>query len=141
MAGTKKLDADTPSVTETILLLPRIAGLLGRLMIDPRVPTVAKLKLAGAAAYVALPFSLITTGGHPFLGYLDDLLIVLKCIRSVFDSAGRQVLEDNWRGPKVQLDTVVDTLRRGDDAINALVKKLKDTLTGQNVPAPSPARN
>jgi len=119
---------------DTILFIPRVARLLGRLVVDPRVPRRAKLKLAGAAAYLALPISIIGTDNHPLLGWLDDLVILLKVLRGLVDDAGEEVLRDNWSGPRAQLDRLVRALRKGDDALNSLVAKIKRALIGDFAP-------
>jgi uncharacterized membrane protein YkvA (DUF1232 family) len=83
---------------EAILLLPRLARLLYRLMRDPRVPAVDKALLAAALAYVASPIDVIPDF-IPFVGQVDDLFAVALVLLRVVGDAGDAVLREHWSGP------------------------------------------
>jgi uncharacterized membrane protein YkvA (DUF1232 family) len=68
---------------KTIGLLSRFRSLIRlcwRLFRDPRVPIWPKALLVAAVAYVALPFDLIPDM-IPFLGQLDDAVIIATAVR------------------------------------------------------------
>jgi len=64
---------------DVLFHLPNLIRLYWRLR-DPRVSVWPKAMLVGALAYVALPFDLIPDV-IPFLGEIDDLVIVIVAAR------------------------------------------------------------
>ncbi|MGN6170807.1 MAG: YkvA family protein [Solirubrobacteraceae bacterium] len=77
---------------------PEIAILCERLVNDPRVSPIDKLKLRGLAWYLSLRFDLIPDF-IPIIGRLDDALVVAVAIRTAFKSADPDLVRDNWPGP------------------------------------------
>ncbi len=65
---------------DVLFHLPNLIRLYWRLLRDPRVSVWPKAMLVGALAYVALPFDLIPDV-IPFLGEIDDLVIVIVAAR------------------------------------------------------------
>jgi uncharacterized membrane protein YkvA (DUF1232 family) len=65
---------------EILLHLPSLVRLHWRLLRDARVSIWPKALLAAALAYVALPFDFIPDA-LPFLGQVDDLVIVIVAAR------------------------------------------------------------
>jgi uncharacterized membrane protein YkvA (DUF1232 family) len=82
---------------EALRLLPDVVGLLRRLAADPDVPRRARLRLAGAALYLAFPLDLVPDF-VPIAGYADDILVVALVLRSVARTAGVAAIDRNWRG-------------------------------------------
>lgn len=82
---------------EVALLLPNLALLLKRLLADERVPRSSKLLVLLALGWIASPIDLVPEF-VPFLGPLDDAVVVALVLRRVVRSAGRTVVEEHWSG-------------------------------------------
>jgi uncharacterized membrane protein YkvA (DUF1232 family) len=91
MAGRRSL------AREVALLLPNLALLLKDLIRDPRVPRSSKVLLWIGVVWVASPIDLIPEF-IPFLGPLDDAVVVALILRRLVKTAGREVIEEHWRG-------------------------------------------
>ncbi len=94
----------TPWIKETLLVVPRLALLVPKLMIDERVPRRTKLALAGLAAYIVSPWDLIPDF-IPGVGQLDDAIVLLLFVDGVLNQVEDSVLLEHWTGE-------VATLRR-----------------------------
>lgn len=94
----------TPWVKETLLVVPRLALLVPKLMGDERVPRRTKLALAGLAVYLASPWDLIPDF-IPGVGHLDDAIVLLLFVDGVLNLVEDSVLLEHWTGE-------VETLRR-----------------------------
>lgn len=88
---------------ELVWLVPRLAGLIARLVADPRVPGRTKVVLGAAAAYLASPVDLIPDF-VPVLGYLDDALLVAVVLDGLLNHVDRAVLLEHWPGEPASLD-------------------------------------
>ncbi|MBW3659868.1 MAG: DUF1232 domain-containing protein [Actinobacteria bacterium] len=86
-----------PAWQELLRFLPDVARLLSRVAKDPRVPWHAKVVAGGAIAYVVSPVDLIPDvfGG---LGQMDDIYIVTKALRYLFNTAGYDLIREHWSG-------------------------------------------
>ncbi len=82
---------------ELLAFLPDVARLLGRIAKEPRVPWHAKAVAAGAVAYVLSPIDLIPDFLGP-VGQMDDMYIVTKALRYLFNTAGYDVVRELWSG-------------------------------------------
>ena len=82
---------------EVAMLLPNLAMLFKGLIKDPRVPTGSKALLLFGAAWIASPIDLIPEF-IPFLGPLDDAVVAALILRRLVKTAGREVVEEHWRG-------------------------------------------
>jgi uncharacterized membrane protein YkvA (DUF1232 family) len=80
--------------------------LFKRLLQDSRVPRRAKVVLALALPYLAMPFDLIPDF-IPVVGQLDDALLVVAVFGYVAHSAGRGVVEELWPGSEQGLRVVL----------------------------------
>lgn len=89
--------AERGRVAEIARLVPDCAVLLARLARDPRVARRHKLVLLAAGGYLALPFDLVPDF-IPVAGQLDDALVVWAALRSVFRSAGQEIIAEHWPG-------------------------------------------
>jgi len=83
--------------TEYILALPDFFVLLCRLAIDKRVSNKQKLLVGGIIAYVISPIDIIPDF-VPFIGYVDDLVLVVYGLNIILNEVDKQVLIDNWNG-------------------------------------------
>jgi uncharacterized membrane protein YkvA (DUF1232 family) len=82
---------------EAVLLLPRLARLLSRLLRDPRVSSADKILVGAVAVYVASPIDLIPDF-IPFLGQVDDLFAVSLVLMRLIGDAGEDVVREHWTG-------------------------------------------
>lgn len=83
--------------------LPDVLRLVGRLAADPGLPPAAKLALAAVALYLIAPVDLVPDV-IPFLGYLDDLLIVAVVLDGILKYVDREVVLRYWPGSPASLD-------------------------------------
>ncbi len=83
---------------EIILLAPDLFVLLTRLIKDARVDTRKKVILGTVVAYWVLPTDILPEILTGAIGYLDDILITLYVIDSLFADTDLEVLLDNWPG-------------------------------------------
>ena len=79
------------------MLLPNLALLFKGLIGDPRVPRSSKALLLFGLAWFASPIDLIPEF-VPFLGPLDDAVVAVLILRRLGRTAGREVVEQHWRG-------------------------------------------
>ena len=117
-------------VKELLLLIPNFIKLLYRLLGDKRVSTQDKALLLGTVAYVISPLDFLPDA-IPFLGQIDDLLLVALILKRVMNSVDRSVLLAYWDGKEDLLLTIDKILEftgiflpRG--VYNKIVKKAKE---------------
>lgn len=77
--------------------LPNYLRLMVGLMTDPRVSGIDKLLVAGALAYIIMPFDLVPDF-IPFLGEVDDVYLLVLALQRLIGNAGRSVLLAHWSG-------------------------------------------
>ncbi|MGY2876576.1 uncharacterized membrane protein YkvA (DUF1232 family) [Marmoricola sp. URHA0025 HA25] len=82
---------------EALRLLPDVVRLLRRLASDPELPRGVRLRLAGAAVYLAFPLDLVPDF-IPVAGYADDIIVVALLLRSVARRAGVDAIDRHWPG-------------------------------------------
>ncbi|MBI2155245.1 MAG: DUF1232 domain-containing protein [Candidatus Rokubacteria bacterium] len=106
---------------ELLLLLPNLAVLLGRLLADPSVPGTAKVALGAMAAYLVSPVDLIPDF-IPFVGYLDDLILVAIIVDGLLNHLDRDLLRKHWPGDPVTLEKSAAVARRLSAWVPARIK-------------------
>ena len=107
---------------EAALAVPHLATLVASLMADRRVPTKAKATLAGAAAYLAMPFDLIPDF-IPVLGYLDDLVLVILLFDGVLNQIDEAIVAEYWKGDPSTLQRLQAVSRRAARFIPCWIKR------------------
>jgi uncharacterized membrane protein YkvA (DUF1232 family) len=85
-------------IADAALMLPNLVKLIGRLLLDPRVPRRAKITLGLAGAYVVSPIDLIPDI-IPVIGWADDVILMMFAIDSLIERAGQDIVEEHWDGP------------------------------------------
>lgn len=116
-------------VADAAMMLPNILKLVGRLLLDPRVPRRAKLTLGMAAAYVAGPVDLIPDM-IPVLGWADDVLIMMFAVDSLIDRAGSDIVDEYWDGPGDLLSLVREIVGLSRSVIPRRITSVIDRLSG-----------
>jgi len=86
--------------------VPDCVVLFTRLLRDDRVPRRHKLLIGALVLYLAMPVDLVPDF-IPVVGALDDAIIVALVLRTVFRSAGAEVLGEHWPGPPQSLELVL----------------------------------
>ncbi len=96
-------------IKELLMLIPNLLKLIYRLMQDKDVPAAEKAMMFAAVAYVISPRDLFPDM-RPFLGKVDDLLILALVIKRLTDSVSSEVLEEYWEGNDELLETLEKVL-------------------------------
>lgn len=83
---------------QTLLLIPNFIKLLYRLIGDNRVQSSEKAILLGTVVYVLSPLDFLPDA-IPFLGQIDDLLLVALILKRFLNSIDSYILLSQWDGP------------------------------------------
>ncbi len=114
--------ANGASLHELTAFVPNLASLIASLYKDDRVPARAKVALAALGAYLATPFDLIPDF-VPFLGYLDDVIVVAVAFDGVFNQIDRAIVLEHWKGDAQSLDVVSRSAARLSAVVPAGLKR------------------
>jgi uncharacterized membrane protein YkvA (DUF1232 family) len=98
-------------VKDLILVLPRLARMIASLMTERRVSATAKIALAAMALYLASPIDVLPDF-IPFVGWIDDLLLVALVVDGLLTYVDRSILLKYWPGSPESLDAVAAVARR-----------------------------
>jgi uncharacterized membrane protein YkvA (DUF1232 family) len=114
---------------DSLLLLPNLIKLLGRLLRDQRVPRRSKLVVGAAMAYLVSPVDLLPEV-IPVVGVVDDVLVATLAINHLIAVAGEDVVLEHWDGPRDLLDLVRSVLDVANDLVPPKVRRLFRGLAG-----------
>jgi len=89
--------------TGYLLALPDFFILLTRLAVDKRVTSSQKMFVGGIIAYVMLPIDIIPDF-IPFIGYIDDLVLVVYGLNLILNEVDKKIIIDNWSGEENVLE-------------------------------------
>jgi len=98
-------------VKELLRLLPQLARMIGRIVLDPGLPRSAKVALAAAAVYLVTPIDLIPDF-IPVAGVLDDLLVAAVVIDGLLTFVDRKLILRYWPASEASLDRVARVARK-----------------------------
>lgn len=107
--------------------LPNFGKLLVRLARDPRVSGLDKALVVAALAYAAVPADYIPDV-IPFLGELDDFVLIALALGRLVNNAGPELLYEHWDGEPDSLDAALTVLHRA----SALIPGRLRSLLGQS---------
>jgi uncharacterized membrane protein YkvA (DUF1232 family) len=110
-------------------MLPNLVKLVGRLLLDPRVPRRSKITLGLAAAYVVSPVDLIPEV-IPVIGWADDVLLVMFAIDSLIDRAGPELVDEHWDGPGDLLSLIREVVGVSRTVMPKRISSVIDRLSG-----------
>lgn len=102
------------TLKESLLFIPNFLKLIYRLAQDANVSKTDRVLLLGTIAYVLSPWDLLPDM-IPFLGQLDDILLMALVLKRLMDSVSRETLLSYWDGDE-------DLLGLMEDIINLAVK-------------------
>jgi len=80
-----------------LMFLPNMVILSVRLMVDSRVPRTERALFAAAVIYAIIPFDFIPDM-LPFVGQVDDLLLISMTLLRLVDRTDDRVVREHWRG-------------------------------------------
>ena len=80
-----------------LMFLPNMIVLCVRLMVDSRVPRTERALFAAAVIYAIIPFDFIPDM-IPFVGQIDDLLLISMTVLRLIDRTDDLVVREHWRG-------------------------------------------
>lgn len=90
---------------QALMLIPNMLKLIGRLCMDLRVPVTEKAMLLATATYILTPFDLMPDL-IPFVGQIDDLLLMALVFRRLLNVAGDRLVMSYWDGDPDVLRTM-----------------------------------
>ena len=90
------------TLLEVIRKIPAYLRLLYGLLTDSRVSRLDKAMVAGAVAYIIMPFDLIPDF-IPFIGEVDDVYVLMLALQRLISHAGSDVVADHWEGEVSEL--------------------------------------
>lgn len=126
------------SAKQALLLIPNFVKLLYRLVGDKRVLSQEKALLLGVAAYVISPLDFLPDA-IPFLGQIDDLLLVALILKRFMNSVDRSIIMEYWDGNQdllLTIDKILEFTRYllPSGVYNKIVKKAsKDTIARDTI--------
>lgn len=82
---------------EALLLIPNFVKLMYRLVQDEKVSKTDKALLLGTIVYVVSPLDFLPDF-IPFLGKVDDILLIALVLKRLMDSVGRDLMLQYWDG-------------------------------------------
>lgn len=116
-------------IIDSVLMIPNLVKLVGRLLKDPRVSRRSKVVLGFAAAYVASPIDLVPEV-IPIIGWADDVLVLMYALDSLIDRAGPEVVEEHWDGPGDLLSLVREVMGLGRNLVPKPISRMIERLSG-----------
>ncbi len=119
---------------EALMLIPNYLKLLYRLTKDSRVAATEKAMLLGTAAYIVAPVDFLPDF-IPFIGQIDDILLVALVLKRFMNSVDRSVLYEHWDGNVDLLHSIEQILALArfflpSGVYNKIVRKSKETPKG-----------
>jgi len=102
----EKLGSRLRKIAELALLIPDITVLLGRVLLDPRVPRHLRIKVGIILTYLASPLDLLPEAVLGPAGLLDDLILTVFALNRVFLYVEEDILLEHWSGRPEQLEVL-----------------------------------
>lgn len=136
MSTHKQNESLKETAQKALLLIPNFIKLLYRLIGDNRVQASEKAILLGTVLYVLSPLDFLPDA-IPFLGQIDDLLLVALILKRFLNSIDKYILLAHWDGPAdllYAIDRILEFTRYllPDGIYNKIVKKARaDTIDAE----------
>ena len=120
------------TLKESLLFIPNLLKLIYRLSQDANISKTDRALLLGTIAYVLSPWDFLPDM-IPFLGQLDDILLISLVLKRLMDSVNRETLLSYWDGNK-------DLLMLMEDIINLAVKFIPEGVYRKLIKKSRPQR-
>ena len=104
--------------------LPSFLRLLMGLARDRRVSIVDKALVGAAIAYFFVPEDAIPDFAAPFIGQVDDVIVLGVALGRLLSNAGSEVLLDHWHGDMETLEQAMSVLDRASGALPGALRNL-----------------
>lgn len=118
-------------INESLMLIPNYLKLIYRLLRDGRVVATEKAMLMATAVYVVSPLDFLPDV-IPFLGQVDDVLLVALILQRFMNSVDRNILYEHWDGNIDLLKSIEQVLSYArfflpSGVYNKIVRKSRET--------------
>ena len=118
-------------IKEAVMLIPNYLKLIYRLLRDGRVMATEKAMLLATAVYVVSPLDFLPDV-IPFVGQIDDILLVALILQRFMNSIDRHVLYEHWDGNVDLLYSIEQVLSYArfflpSGVYNKIVRKSRET--------------
>jgi uncharacterized membrane protein YkvA (DUF1232 family) len=104
--------------------LPSFLRLLTGIARDRRVSMVDKALVGVAIAYFFVPEDAIPDFAAPFVGQVDDVVVLGVALGRLLSNAGSEVLLDHWHGDMETLEQAMSVLDRAGAALPGALRNL-----------------
>ncbi len=84
-------------MSNSLMFLPNMFKLLGRLIKDSRVPIAEKALFGAAIVYVIMPLDFIPDI-FPFIGQVDDIYLVALTLLRLVNRTDENIVREHWSG-------------------------------------------
>lgn len=125
----KTLPAQRSEYTALLKRFPAYAGLAKGLFTEARLTKTQKLTLGAGLGYLASPVDLIP-GVIPVVGQLDDILVLLMCIRKVLRDFDAQKSEELLTARGLTHQQIDSDIALVGDTLKAVAKKTASVAWG-----------
>ncbi len=122
-----KLPAMRSQYVALIKRLPTYAALSKRMITEARLTRKQKVTIGAGLGYLASPIDLIP-GIIPILGQLDDVLVVLICIRKVLRDFDQDRADELLAGEGLTREQIDDDIVLVKETMKTIVKKTASTV-------------
>ncbi len=110
-------------LAEFALLVPDVVVMIGRLMLDERVPRHLRVKLGMIFVYLASPLDLIPEAILGPVGMIEDVVLAAFALNRIFSEVEYSVLEELWSGKPEHLKTLHELAELVDGIFGGRVGK------------------
>lgn len=99
------------TITESLMFIPNLIKLLYRLLGNELVASTDKVLLMGTVMYVLSPWDFLPDI-VPFLGQVDDLLLIALVLKRLMSSVDHELLLQYWDGHEELLELLEKVLEK-----------------------------
>jgi len=115
-------------LVDYLFLIPDFFILLIRLTADDRVSMKLKLTVGGIILYMMMPIDILPDI-IPFIGYIDDLILIVYGLNQILNKLDKQIVLDNWSGNVELLKALQHITDLADKTINQkLIKNIRSWI-------------
>jgi uncharacterized membrane protein YkvA (DUF1232 family) len=119
-------------LSEFLFLLPDFFVLVCRLAMDSRVPAKKKVFVGAIIAYLIMPLDIIPDF-IPFIGHIDDLVLVAIGLNQILKEVDKQILLDNWSGEEDLLEMLTRITSTADQFLDKNVwRKINNWINNKS---------
>lgn len=104
----KRLGGHAGTLARFLMLLPDILVLVGRIVLDKRVPRPLRVRIGIVITYMSSPLDLLPEVVLGPLGLLDDIILAAFVLDRILREVDPEILAEHWSGRPDQLETLRD---------------------------------